>query len=181
MQYTFIEKNRKNFALNIMTRVLSVTTTCYLTWKRRGPSARKQEDNVLREEIKAIHANSKRTYGAPRIKSSLADTGKNVSRRRTNRLMREAGCETKYRHQFVHTTNSKHSSAIAENKLNREFQANKPNQKWVTDITYLHTSEGWLFLAVVMDLFSRMRPQPVRCCLRGQEDCWLGFCAYPRD
>jgi putative transposase len=156
MKYVFIQENRKNFALNIMTRVLSVTNTGYLTWKRRGPSARKQEDDVLREEIKVIHANSKCTYGAPRIKSALEDNGKNVSRKRTNRLMREAGCETRYRKQFVHTTNSKHSSSIAENKLNREFQADKPNQKWVTDITYLHTSEGWLFLAVVMDLFSRM-------------------------
>jgi putative transposase len=156
MKYVFIQENRKNFALNIMTRVLSVTNTGYLTWKRRGPSARKQEDDVLREEIKVIHANSKCTYGAPRIKSALEDNGKNVSRKRTNRLMREAGCETRYRKQFVHTTNSKHSSSIAENKLNREFQADKPNQKWVTDITYLHTSDGWLFLAVVMDLFSRM-------------------------
>ena len=156
MKYVFIQENRKNFALHIMTRVLSVTNTGYLTWKRRGPSTRKQEDAVLREEIKVIHANSKCTYGAPRIKSALGDNGKNVSRKRTNRLMREAGCETRYRKQFVHTTNSKHSSSIAENRLNREFQADKPNQKWVTDITYLHTSEGWLFLAVVMDLFSRM-------------------------
>jgi putative transposase len=155
MKYTFIDTNRKNFALNIMTRVLSVTKAGYLAWKRRGLSARKQEDDVLREEIKAIHTNSKRTYGAPRIKSSLSDKGKNISRRRTNRLMREAGCKTKYRKQFVHTTNSKHPNAIAENKLNREFQASKPNQKWVTDITYLYTSEGWLYLAVVMDLFSR--------------------------
>jgi putative transposase len=156
MKYAFIEANRKNFALKIMTRVLSVTKVGYLAWKRRRPSARKQEDDVLREEIKVIHTNSKRTYGAPRIKSSLADKGKTVSRRRTNRLMREAGCETKYRKRFVHTTNSKHSSVIAENKLNREFQADKPNQKWVTDITYLDTSEGWLYLAVVMDLFSRL-------------------------
>ena len=156
MKYAFIDSNRKNFVLKIMTRVLSVTKAGYLAWKRRGPSARKQEDDVLREEIKIIHSNSKRTYGAPRIKISLADKGKNVSRRRTNRLMREAGCETKYRKQFVHTTNSKHSSSIAENKLNREFQADKPNQKWVTDITYLDTSQGWLYLAVVMDLFSRL-------------------------
>ena len=146
MKYAFIDSNRKNFVLKIMTRVLSVTKAGYLAWKRRGPSVRKQEDDVLREEIKIIHSNSKRTYGAPRIKISLADQGKNVSRRRTNRLMREAGCETKYRKQFVITTNSKDSSSIAENKLNREFQADKPNQKWVTDITYLDTSEGWLYL-----------------------------------
>jgi HTH-like domain len=125
--------------------------------------------------------NSKRTYGAPRIKSALEDKGKIVSLRRTNRLMHEAGCETKYRKQFVSTTNSKHSSSIAENKLNREFQADKPNQKWVTDITYLDTSEGWLYLAVVMNLFSRMRPKPVRCCLRGQEDRGLGFCNHARN
>ena len=156
MKYGFIDSNRKNFVLKIMTRVLSVTKAGYLAWKRRGPSARKQEDDVLREEIKVIHSNSKRTYGAPRIKISLAAQGKNVSQRRTNRLMHEAGCETKYRKRFVITTNSKHSSAIAENKLNREFQADKPNQKWVTDITYLDTSEGWLYLAVVMDLFSRL-------------------------
>jgi putative transposase len=156
VKYSFIDTNRKNFVLKIMARVLSVTKAGYLAWKRRGPSARKQEDNVLREEIQIIHTNSKCTYGAPRIKSALEDNGKIVSQRRTNRLMREAGCETKYRKQFVHTTNSKHSSSIAENKLNREFQADKPNQKWVTDITYLHTSQGWLFLAVVMDLFSRM-------------------------
>jgi putative transposase len=173
MKYAFIDANRKNFALKIMTRVLSVSNTGYLTWKRRGPSARKQEDDVLREEIKVIHANSKCTYGAPRIKSALEDNGKNVSRKRTNRLMLEAGCETRYRKQFVHTTNSKHSSSIAENRLNREFQADKPNQKWVTDITYLHTSEGWLFLAVVMDLFSRMRPKPVRCwCGVKKGNCW---------
>ena len=156
MKYAFIDSNRKNFVLKIMTRVLSVTKAGYLAWKRRGPSARRQEDDVLRKEIKVIHSNSKRTYGAPRIKISLAAQGKNVSRRRTNRLMHEAGCETKYRKRFVITTNSEHSSAIAENKLNREFQADKPNQKWVTDITYLDTSEGWLYLAVVMDLFSRL-------------------------
>lgn len=155
MKYTFIDANRKNFALKIMTRVLSVTKAGYLAWKRRGLSARKQEDNVLREAIKTIHTNSKRTYGAPRIKSSLADTGKSVSRRRTNRLMREAGCQTKYKRKYVTTTDSKHSSRIAENTLNREFKADKPNQKWVTDITYLPTTAGWLYLSVVLDLFSR--------------------------
>ena len=87
MKYGFIDANRKNFVLKIMTRVLSVTKAGYLAWKRRGPSARKQADDVLREEIKVIHTNSKRTYGAPRIENSLADTGKSVSRRRTNRLM----------------------------------------------------------------------------------------------
>ena len=161
MKYTFIDANRKNFALNTMTRVLSVTKAGFLAWKRRGPSTRKQEDAALREEIKFIHQNSDRTYGAPRVKASLLENGKRISRKRTQRLMREAGCETKYRKRFVHTTNSRHSSSVAENKLNREFYADRPNQKWVTDITYLPTSEGWLYLAVVMDLFSsKISPAP---------------------
>ena len=103
-----------------------------------------------------IHANSKQTYGSPRVKHELLEQhGKRVSRARANRLMREAGLQTKYKKKFVTTTKSKHSKNIAENKLNREFHADKPNQKWVTDITFLPTNESWLFLAVVLDLFSR--------------------------
>ena len=146
MKYVFIQNNRQNFELSIMTRLLSVTKAGYLAWKRRGLSLRKQEDAVLREEIKVIHQNSKHTYGAPRVKAVLLKQGKRVSRKRTNRLMREAGCQTKYRKASVNTTNSRHSNAIAPNTLNREFQAAKPNQKWVTDITYLPTSQGWLYL-----------------------------------
>jgi putative transposase len=138
-----------------MARVLSVTKAGYLAWKRRGLSSRKQRDDVLREEIKTIHANSKRTYGAPRIKSSLADQGMKISRRRTNRLMREAGLVTKYQKKFVTTTKSLHAHGVADNVLNREFEAQKPNQKWVSDVTYLPTTEGWLYLCVILDLFSR--------------------------
>jgi putative transposase len=155
VKYEFIRNNQTRFDITVMARVLGVSSEAYRAWRRRGLSARKQEDAVLREEIKVIHENSKRTYGAPRVKASLQKNGKHVSRARTNRLMREAGCETKYKRKYVNTTNSKHSNSVAENKLNREFQADKPNQKWVTDITYLPTTEGWLYLAVVLDLFSR--------------------------
>ena len=126
-------------------------------WKGRGLSQRKQEDAVLLEEIKSIHAKSDRAYGSPRIKHELHDVkGKQVSRARVNRLMRQAGLRTKFKRKYVTTTKSDHTHNIAENVLNREFKAEKPNQKWVTDITYLPSSEGWLYLAVVLDLFSRM-------------------------
>jgi putative transposase len=155
VKYAFIRSNQDRFDINVMARVLGVTSQGYRAWKRRGPSARKREDAVLRQEIKVIHDKSKRTYGAPRVKASLQKQGKRVSRARTNRLMREADCQTRYKRKYVTTTNSKHSSQIVENRLNREFHAEKPNQKWVSDITYLPTTEGWLYLAVVLDLFSR--------------------------
>lgn len=155
MKFKFMDTNKQNFEITIMARVFNVTTEAFWMWRKRGVSDRKKEDAVLTEEIKAIHSNSKRTYGAPRVKASLLEQGKRVSRARTNRLMKAAGCQTKYKRKYVTTTNAKHSSSIAENRLNREFQAEKPNQKWVTDITYLPTIEGWLYLAVVLDLFSR--------------------------
>ena len=143
-----MNKNTKNFELNIMARVFNVTTDAFWMWKKRGESQRKQEDAVLldhkmhlrawslREEIKIIHANSKRTYGAPRVKASLLEEkGKQISRSRVGRLMREAGLQTKYKERFVITTKSKNSSNVADNVLNRAFKAEKPNQKWVSDIT----------------------------------------------
>ncbi len=156
MKFSFIEANRKNFELKIMTRVLSVSQHAYFAWRRRGASQRQREDAVLREQIKVIHANSKRTYGAPRVKHELLEKhGQRISRARTNRVMRQAGCETKYKRKFVQTTKNGRGQHVAENRLNREFLASKPDQKWVTDITFLPTSEGWLYLAVVLDLFSR--------------------------
>jgi putative transposase len=157
MKYLFMETNKKRFEINIMARVFNVTTKAFWMWKGRGLSQRKQEDAVLLEEIKIIHAKSDRAYGSPRIKDELNDVkGKQVSRARVNRLMRHAGLRTKFKRKYVTTTKSNHTHGVAENVLNRDFKADKPNQKWVTDITYLPTSEGWLYLAVVLDLFSRM-------------------------
>jgi putative transposase len=156
MKFMFMETNKKRFEINIMARVFNVTTEAFWMWKQRGLSNRKKEDAVLIEEIKVIHANSKRTYGSPRVKASLLEEqGKQVSRARTARLMREAGLRTKYKKRFVTTTKSNHQHGIAENVLARGFKAEKPNQKWVTDITYIPTTQGWLYLAVVLDLFSR--------------------------
>jgi putative transposase len=151
-----MDEKKKNFELKIMASVLEVSLESYWMWKKRGICQRKKEDIVLKEEISAIHSNSKRTYGSPRIKSELLEEkGKQVSRHRINRLMRQAGLITKFKRKFVVTTKSNHGNNIADNVLNREFEAAQPNQKWVSDITYLPTSEGWLYLAVVLDLFSR--------------------------
>jgi putative transposase len=141
-----MQTNQAKFELHIMARVLNVTMQAYRAWKRRGPSTRAREDALLRQEVKIIHENSKRTYGSPRVKAALFKQGSRVSRARVNRLMREANCETKYRKKFVRTTNSKHSSHVPENVLARAFKADRPNQKWVSDLTYLPTSEGWLYV-----------------------------------
>lgn len=148
-------KNLGKYELEIMARVFNVTVKAYQQWKTRGESQRKQEDTLLTNKIKVIHAKSKQTYGSKRIKSELLDEGKRVSRGRVNRLMRQAGLETKYKRKYAVTTKSNHDYGYAPNVLNRNFQAQKPNQKWVSDITYLPTAEGWLYMATVMDLFSR--------------------------
>jgi len=155
VKYAFMAENLGKYELEIMARVFNVTVKAYQQWKTRGESQRKQEDALLTNKIKVIHAKSNQTYGSKRIKSELLDEGKRVSRGRVNRLMRQAGLETKYKRKYVVTTKSNHDYGYAPNVLNREFQAQKPNQKWVSDITYLPTTEGWLYMATVMDLFSR--------------------------
>jgi putative transposase len=110
----------------------------------------------LSEKIKTIHENSRRTYGSARIHACLIETEEWCSRPRVAGIMRELGLEGKRKGRLRHkTTDSTHAHAIAENRLERNFNAEKPNQKWVADLTYIPTSEGWLFLAVVLDLFSR--------------------------
>jgi len=110
---------------------------------------------ILTASIQKIHRESRGTYGAPRVQAVLADDGLRVSRARITRLMKAAGLKVRCKRKFRTTTNSKHRHPVAENLLNREFTANQPNQKWVTDITYLPTHKGWIYLTVVMDLFSR--------------------------
>ena len=106
-------------------------------------------------EIKALHNQSKKSYGSRRISKALKAQGYNVGRYKARSLMKEMGLECKQRRRFTVTTQSNHSLPIAENKLNRAFKVDQPNRVWVADITYLRTHEGWLYLAVVLDLFSR--------------------------
>ncbi len=138
-----------------MCQTLEISISSYFAWRRRPESKHRQEDQRLTDQITAAHQGSRGTYGAPRIKAKLADQGMTVSRTRITRLMGKAGLKVRCKRKFRTTTNSKHRHAVAENVLNRDFTAQRPNQKWVTDITYLPVSEGWMYLAAVMDLFSR--------------------------
>ena len=138
-----------------MCRTLNVGVSGYFAWWRRPENRYVQADVILTASIQKIHQESRGTDGAPRVQAVLADDGLRVSRARITRLMKAAGLKVRCKRKFRITTNSKHRHPVAENLLNREFTANQPNRKWVTAITYLPTHEGWIYLAVVMDLFSR--------------------------
>jgi len=142
-----------------MCRVLEVTRSGFYAWRGREPSARACADQRLRIEVRAIHGSSRGRYGSPRVHAELQARGERVSRKRIARLMRKEGLRGKKRRRFRTTTNSEHAYPIAENVLDRKFaveQVGGPNQAWVSDITYVPTREGWLYLAVVLDLASRL-------------------------
>jgi len=131
-----------------------VSRSGYYAWDKRPQSKRAQEDEAITAEIKKIHEKSRRAYGSRKITEAIRRKMP-VNHKRIERLMREAGIRSKVAKKFKATTNSKHSLPVAENVLNREFRADRPNQKMVSDITYLWTDEGWLYVAGVMDLFGQ--------------------------
>lgn len=141
-----------------MCRVLMVSRAGFYVWCRRPASARAKRDTKLRFHVVAFHAQSKKRYGSRPIVRDLRDIGERVSRRRVAKLMREAGIRGKTPRAFRLTTNSKHRLPIAENLLDRHFaplEIEASNRVWASDITYLRTQEGWLYLAVIIDLYSR--------------------------
>jgi putative transposase len=138
-----------------MCQFLKVSRSGYYDWNKRGESLHQQQDQKLAKAINIIYEKSKRRYGSPRIYHKLHDNGIQCSRKRVARLMREMGIKARHKKKFKVTTNSKHDHPIAPNLLNRQFQTDDPNQVWVADITYIRTFEGWLYLAAVMDLYSR--------------------------
>jgi putative transposase len=138
-----------------MCRCLKVSRAGYYAWLRRPVSPRRQANQALTTRIKVAHAESGGIYGSPRIHKELAAAGVKAGRHRVARLMSSAGIRGRKRKHFVVTTNSSHSFQTAPNLLKRQFTRKKPNQAWAGDITYLPTAEGWLFLAVILDLFSR--------------------------
>jgi len=138
-----------------MCRLFEVSRSGYYAWLKRPPSARWHEDIRLTEQIREIHRDSGQSYGTPRVVRALRLEGYRVGRRRAGRLMRRAGLTVKGKRRFVLTTDSNHSRPIAPHLLRRSFWPNRPNKAWAADITYIPTKEGWLYLAVVLDLFSR--------------------------
>jgi len=153
VKYAFIKEHSKEFSIKLMCKVLKVSRSCYYRWL----SIEKQEDEKLNNLIKDIFEISKSTYGTHRIKIELQKQyGVIVSRRRIGRIMHKLGLVCKNKKRFkIQTTDSNHNFSIAPNVLNQDFYAFLPNKKYVGDITYIKTKQGWLYLAVIIDLFSR--------------------------
>jgi putative transposase len=138
-----------------MCRVLGVSRSGFYAWRSRTPSAAEIRREELAEEVKAIHAQVKGRYGSPRIHAELVSRGHACGVNFVAEVMREAGIAAKTKRKFRQTTDSNHTLPVAENVLDRDFNPEKPNTSWVADVTYIPTREGWLYLAVVEDLFSR--------------------------
>ena len=155
MKYVFIRDHRGAFPVDLMCRSLGVGSSGFYAWLKRPESPRRRDNLRLLTEIKAVYRRSRKTYGSPRIYAELNETGHTCSRYRVARLMRQHGIVSKHKKKFRATTNSVHCFPIAENLLQRRFNVSKPGQCWVSDITYVPTLEGWLYLAVTLDLFHR--------------------------
>jgi putative transposase len=156
MKYQFIEQHKQEFPVVVMCRVLKVSESGFYAWRKRPVSQRKREDAQITEELRqGFHAHQGR-YGSPRLHVELRDRGIRCSRKRVARLMQETGLCAKRKRRRVVTTRRDTSHPVAPNVLNREFTATEPNTTWTTDITYIPTAQGWLYLAVILDLYSRM-------------------------
>jgi transposase InsO family protein len=156
VRYAFIEEQRREYPVTMLCRVLGVTTQGYYTWLKEPVSTRNKEDAELSAKIRVIYADSKGRYGSPRIHDELVTEGKRCGKKRVARLMQAEGLKAKASRKFRVTTDSSHSKPIAPDLVQRNFTAAAPNKVWVGDITYLPTVEGWLYLAVFIDLYSRM-------------------------
>jgi transposase InsO family protein len=155
MRYRFIDVEKVSYPIRLMCRVLRVSPSGYYAWHVRKPSRRATENQSLLVSIRAVHAKSKRRYGSPRVYQELAAQGRRLSRKRVARLMRQHGLRAVGKRRFRVTTQSEHNQLIAPNLVAREFHAPRPDCVWVGDITYVLTMEGWLYLAVLIDLYSR--------------------------
>ena len=156
MRYQFIEKHRDEYPITLMCRILEVTRSGYYKWRNEPLSGRKMADLLLLAHIKDIFTESRETYGSYRIYIELSEQAIRCGRKRIARLMREYDLEPKTVRSFkVVTTDSKHNLPIAPNRLNQKFSADRPDQIWLSDITYVRTAQKWLYLAVVLDLYSR--------------------------
>lgn len=156
MKYAFIAAHKVSYSVKLMCRVLRASRSGYYAWCCRPASVRSVENSLLLKRIKAIHSESRDTYGSPRVYQQLLSEGQVCSRGRVERLMSANGIRAKQRRKFVVTTDSKHNLPVAPNVLARQFSVDEPNRVWLSDITYIPTGEGWLYLAGVLDLCSRM-------------------------
>ena len=155
MRYRFIAAQKAHYPVTLMSRLLQVSRSGFYAWSKRAESARSRSDRALVLDIKAAHQASRGTYGSPRVHRELVAQGHTVGRDRVARLMRKNDLRGKRKRRFRNTTQSNHRHPVAPNVLEREFTVEQPNTAWVGDITYVWTLQGWLYLSVILDLYSR--------------------------
>ena len=155
MRYVCIDRRRYQYAVSMMCRLLKVSRSGYYAWRVRPESERAKTDRELTRVIRRVHAESKGVYGSPKITAELKDEGYGCGRRKVARLMRLVGLRGCPKRRFKVTTERDPSHPVASNLINQDFVAEAPNRRWASDITFISTYQGWLYLAVVMDLYSR--------------------------
>jgi len=155
VKYAWIKDHQNEFTVLSMCQFLKVSRSCFYDWLQRPKTEREKLNKELINHLKTLFLEGRETYGTRRLKRKLEDLGYTVSRRRIGRLMIRAGLICKTKRKFKVTTDSKHNKPIAPHRLERQFKVEKPDQYYVGDITYIETQEGWLYLAVVIDLYSR--------------------------
>ncbi len=151
----FIDEHRSMFRVEKMCAVLDVSRSGYYCWRKRPQSQRAADNQELLKQIKAVHEDNLQVYGSPRITRELRAEGFTCGENRVARLMRKNDIKAKSKRRFIVTTDSKHKLPVAANLVNQNFTAEAPNKLWTSDITYIWTLQGWLYLAVVLDVFNR--------------------------
>jgi transposase InsO family protein len=155
VKYRFIQSQRTQFSVAALCRVLEVSKSGYYDWRDRPESNRAKRHRYLLTKIRHAYLANRRVYGAPRIHAELVDHGEQVGKNTVARLMRRERIQSKVHRRFVVTTDSRHTKRPAENILARDFAASRANEKWVSDVTFIPTRKGWLYVALIMDLYSR--------------------------
>lgn len=153
--FELVNAEKAHYPIAVLCSVLSVSRSGFYAWRQRPEPARATADAALVIEIRAAHKLGRGTYGSPRVHAELQAKGVHVSEKRVASLMRKDGLRARQKRRFRRTTDSNHTDPIAPNVLQRDFEPEAPNRSWATDVTYVHTLEGWLYLAVMLDLFSR--------------------------
>jgi putative transposase len=155
VKFAFIHAEKAYFEVSALCRNLGVSRQGYYAYSKRKPGPREAREQALQERLKALHSESGGRYGSPRLLRALRKEGQRVAKRRVERAMRSMGLKGRTRRRFRVTTKANPTHGVVANSLDRQFNPPAPNQRWVTDITYLWTNEGWCYLAVILDLFSR--------------------------
>jgi transposase InsO family protein len=177
VRFELVDAEKAHYPVEVLCSVLDVSRSGYYAWKRRPPSRRARDDARLAAEIAATHARSGERYGSPRVHRALARQGVVVGRKRVERLMRENQLVGRSKRRFRRTTDSNHPNPIAPNVVARRFEPSGPNEVWAGDVTYVATDDGWAYLAVLLDLFSR---RVIGWAMSRSNDTELAVCALTR-